>query len=114
MKMCPKFRDGQDRSSRHGANSEGTGGENMKKQKEKKKDVVLLIEDEQDIADLIRLHLEKSMMSVVHVRDGRQAVSMMENIAPPRAVLLDMVVPTSMGSSCSRPFTPGLDGNRCP
>jgi DNA-binding response OmpR family regulator len=65
----------------------------MRTQKEKKKDVVLLIEDEQDTADLIRLHLEKSGMSVVHARDGRQAVNIMEDILPPRAVLLDLVVP---------------------
>lgn len=65
----------------------------MSKQKEKKKDLVLLIEDEQDTADLIRLHLEKSGMSVVHARDGRQAVNIMEDILPPRAVLLDLVVP---------------------
>lgn len=65
----------------------------MKKQKRKKKDVVLLIEDEQDTADLMRLHLEKSGMSVVHVSDGHQAVNMIETIVPPRAVLLDLVVP---------------------
>jgi DNA-binding response OmpR family regulator len=67
----------------------------MKKQKkmEKKNGVVLLIEDEEDTADLIRLHIEKSGMSVVHVRDGRQAVSIMEDILPPRAVLLDLVLP---------------------
>lgn len=67
----------------------------MRKQKEqeKKNGVVLLIEDEQDTADLIRLHLEKSGMAVVHARDGRQAVNIMEDIAPPRAVLLDLVVP---------------------
>jgi DNA-binding response OmpR family regulator len=46
----------------------------MKKQKEKKKGVVLLIEDEPDTADLIRLHIEKSGLSVVHATDGRHAV----------------------------------------
>ena len=65
----------------------------MKKQNGGKKGVVLLIEDEQDTADLVKLHLKKSGMSVVHARDGRQAVSIMENIVPPRAVLLDLVVP---------------------
>ncbi len=65
----------------------------MKNQKGKKQGVVLLIEDEEDTADLIKLHLEKSGMSVVQVRDGRQAVIIMENIVPPRAILLDLVVP---------------------
>jgi DNA-binding response OmpR family regulator len=65
----------------------------MKKQKEKKKGVVLLIEDEPDTADLIRLHIEKSGLSVVHATDGRHAVDIMENIVPPRAILLDLVIP---------------------
>ncbi|MEO5864141.1 MAG: response regulator [Nitrospiraceae bacterium] len=59
----------------------------------KKNGVVLLIEDEQDTADIIRLHLEKSGLSIVHARDGRHAVSIMEDIVPPRAILLDLVVP---------------------
>ena len=58
-----------------------------------KKSVVLLIEDDEDTAALITLHLEQSGMSVVQARDGRQAVDIMENIAPPSAVLLDVVVP---------------------
>jgi len=65
----------------------------MKKQTERKNGVVLLIEDESDTADLIRLHLEKSGLTVVHARDGRQAVDIMETIMPPRAILLDLVVP---------------------
>ena len=65
----------------------------MKKQTERKNGVILLIEDESDTADLIRLHLEKSGLTVVHARDGRQAVDIMENIVPPRAILLDLVVP---------------------
>ena len=70
------------------------GGEHiMKKQKEQKQGVVLLIEDEEDTADLIKLHLEQTGMSVVQAKDGRQAVSMMEDIAPPRAILLDLVIP---------------------
>jgi DNA-binding response OmpR family regulator len=65
----------------------------MKKQKEEKKGVVLLIEDESDTADLIRLHIEQSGLSVVHARDGRHAVDIIESIVPPRAILLDLVVP---------------------
>ncbi|MEP6935249.1 MAG: response regulator [Nitrospirota bacterium] len=67
--------------------------EGKKHETSKKNGVVLLIEDEQDTADIIRLHLEKSGLSVVHARDGRQAVCIMENIVPPHAILLDMVVP---------------------
>lgn len=29
----------------------------------------------------------------MHARDGHQAVSIMEDIAPPRAILLDLVIP---------------------
>lgn len=80
-------------------NRDGTAADtnrtHMKKgaKRGKKKQVVFLIEDEQDTADLIRLHLEQSGMSVVHVKDGRQAIDMMETIAPPCVVLLDLVVP---------------------
>lgn len=65
---------------------------------EPKKDVVFLVEDEQDTADLVRLHLVKAGMSVLHVKDGRQAVDVIDNILPPRAVLLDLVVPYFNGS----------------
>ncbi len=65
---------------------------------EPKKDVVFLVEDEQDTADLVRLHLVKAGMSVLHVKDGRQAVDLIDNILPPRAVLLDLVVPYFNGS----------------
>lgn len=61
--------------------------------KEKKKEVVFLIEDEQDTADLIMLHLVNAGMSVLHVKDGRRALDLIDNILPPRAVLLDLVVP---------------------
>ncbi len=65
---------------------------------EAKRDVVLLVEDEQDTADLVRLHLVKAGLSVLHVKDGRQAVDVIDNILPPRAVLLDLVVPYVNGS----------------
>ena len=65
----------------------------MEKKNGTKKGVVLLIEDEEDTAALITLHLEKAGMSVVQARDGRQAVDIMENIIPPCAILLDLVIP---------------------
>ena len=66
--------------------------------RETKKDVVFLVEDEQDTADLVRLHLVNAGLSVLHVKDGRQAVDIIDNIVPPRAVLLDLVVPYFNGS----------------
>lgn len=65
----------------------------MIKPKKQNKSVVLLIEDEEDTAALMTLHLEQSGLSVVQARDGRQAVDIMEDIAPPSVVLLDVVVP---------------------
>ena len=61
--------------------------------KEKKTEVVFLVEDEQDTADLVRLQLVKAGMSVLHVKDGRQATDIIDKIMPPRAVLLDLAVP---------------------
>ena len=61
--------------------------------KEKKTEVVFLVEDEQDTADLVRLQLVNAGMSVLHVKDGRQATDIIDKIMPPRAVLLDLAVP---------------------
>lgn len=60
---------------------------------EKKTEVVFLVEDEQDTADLVRLQLVNAGMSVLHVKDGRQATDIIDRIMPPRAVLLDLMVP---------------------
>jgi DNA-binding response OmpR family regulator len=61
--------------------------------KEKKTEVVFLVADEQDTADLVRLQLVNAGMSVLHVKDGRQATDIIDKIMPPRAVLLDLAVP---------------------
>ena len=54
---------------------------------------VLVIDDEADTADLIASRLYEAGFSVVHASDGYQAVALIENMAPSRAVLLDLIIP---------------------
>ena len=57
------------------------------------KHTVLVVEDEQDTADLLKCVLEREGFSVLHAGDGRQASTLIDTIRPPSLVLLDMVIP---------------------
>ncbi len=57
------------------------------------KNTILVVEDEQDTADLLKSILERDGYAVVHVKDGRQAIALTETIRCPSLILLDMVVP---------------------
>jgi|APDOM4702015159_1054818.scaffolds.fasta_scaffold181588_2 CheY-like chemotaxis protein len=57
------------------------------------KHTVLVVEDEQDTADLLKCVLEREGFSVLHAGDGRQASTLVDTIRPPSLVLLDMVIP---------------------
>ena len=54
---------------------------------------ILVVEDEDDSADLLRRILERQGYSVVLAKDGRQVLDMIEIIRPPALILLDMVIP---------------------
>lgn len=58
---------------------------------------VLVIEDEADTADLIASRLSEAGFSVIHASNGCEAVAIIERIAPPRAVLLDLIIPYVSG-----------------
>jgi len=58
---------------------------------------VLVVEDEQDTADLLKSILEREGFSVLHAGDGRQASTLIDTIRPPSLVLLDMVIPYVSG-----------------
>ncbi|HMS83959.1 MAG TPA: response regulator [Nitrospira sp.] len=62
-----------------------------------KQTVVVVVEDEPDTADLLIRTLEREGLSIVHAKDGRQATTLIETIAPPSLVLLDMVIPYVSG-----------------
>ncbi|MEQ1845619.1 MAG: response regulator [Nitrospira sp.] len=58
---------------------------------------VLVVEDEQDTAELLKRLLEREGFSVLHAGDGRQARTLIDTIRPPSLVLLDMVLPYVSG-----------------
>ncbi len=58
---------------------------------------VLVVEDEQDTAELLKHLLEREGFSVLHAGDGRQARTLIDTIRPPSLVLLDMVLPYVSG-----------------
>ena len=58
---------------------------------------VLVVEDEQDTADLLKTILEREGFSVIHAKDGRQAANLIETMRAPSLVLLDMVIPYVSG-----------------
>ncbi|MGB4066400.1 MAG: response regulator [Nitrospira sp.] len=61
------------------------------------KTTVLVVEDEQDTAELLKRLLEREGFSVLHAGDGRQARTLIDTIRPPSLVLLDMVIPYVSG-----------------
>ena len=58
---------------------------------------VLVVEDEQDTADLLKRVLEREGFSVLQAKDGRQASALIGTVRPPSLVLLDLVVPYVSG-----------------
>ncbi len=53
---------------------------------------IVLIEDEDDIADLVRLYVEREGYRMVHARDGAGGLAAVRDRAP-RVVLLDLGLP---------------------
>ena len=63
---------------------------------------VLLIEDEAEIADLVRLYLEREGFRLVHAPSGEEGLDRMRD-RPPRVVLLDLGLPGIGGAEvCKR------------
>ncbi len=54
---------------------------------------ILMVEDEEDIAFLIRFMLERHGFVVDHAADGRQAIERIESRPPPDLVLMDIMLP---------------------
>ena len=59
---------------------------------------VLVVEDEQDTADLLKRILEREGFSVLQAKDGRQASTLIGTVRPPSLILLDLVLPYVSGS----------------
>jgi len=54
---------------------------------------ILMVEDEEDIAFLIRFLLERHGFAVEHAADGRQALDCLATNAPPDLALMDIMQP---------------------
>ncbi|WP_421683111.1 response regulator [Stutzerimonas urumqiensis] len=54
---------------------------------------ILMVEDEEDIAFLIRFMLERQGFAVEHAADGRQALDYITTGAVPNLVLMDIMLP---------------------
>ena len=54
---------------------------------------ILMVEDEEDIAFLIRFMLERQGFGVEHAADGRQALDYITTGAVPNLVLMDLMLP---------------------
>ncbi|MBZ5754539.1 response regulator [Pseudomonas sp. S5(2021)] len=54
---------------------------------------ILMVEDEEDIAFLIRFLLERHGFAVDHAADGRQALDCLATNAPPDLALMDIMLP---------------------
>jgi len=61
------------------------------------KPVVLLVEDEADIAHILTFVLEHEGCTVVHADDGLKAVEMIRTMPPPKLILLDIMLPRMDG-----------------
>ncbi len=61
------------------------------------KPTLLMAEDEEDTASLLRFLLERSGYQVVHAPDGKQAQQLIDTMPAPSLVLLDIMLPHISG-----------------
>ncbi len=54
---------------------------------------VLIVEDDEEIAYVLRFMLEREHFRVVHAADGREALAQIYRMDPPALVLLDLMLP---------------------
>ncbi len=54
---------------------------------------ILVVEDEPDTADLVKLILQEKGYQVVHAADGQDALDKIASMPPPSLVLLDIQLP---------------------
>ena len=65
------------------------------------KDLILVIEDEPDVLDLLRLHLRKEGFSIVEASDGVSGLKLAREKLP-SAVVLDLMIPEMRGEDVCR------------
>jgi DNA-binding response OmpR family regulator len=62
---------------------------------------ILVVDDERNIIDLVRLYLEQAGYAVVHARDGSEALRQHERVDPD-LVVLDLMLPVMDGMEVTR------------
>jgi DNA-binding response OmpR family regulator len=75
---------------------------------------IVLVEDEEDTAHLVRFLLERSGYRVVHVDDGYRAFQMIDELAPPNLLLLDIMLPRMSGLQLLRHIRTKSDWQQVP
>jgi DNA-binding response OmpR family regulator len=61
------------------------------------KPTLLMAEDEEDTASLLRFLLERTGYLVVHAPDGQKAQQLIDTIDPPSLILMDIMLPHLSG-----------------
>jgi len=61
------------------------------------KPMVLMVEDEEDTASLLKFLLERASYRVVHAKDGRSAQELVDTMEQPDIILLDVMLPFLSG-----------------
>lgn len=61
------------------------------------KPMVLMVEDEEDTASLLKFLLERASYRVVHAKDGRNAQELVDTMEQPDIILLDVMLPFLSG-----------------
>jgi two-component system phosphate regulon response regulator PhoB len=74
---------------------------------------ILIVEDEAEIAELIRMHVEREGFSARTVRSGRQAVAAVEQ-RPPDLIVLDLMLPDLGGLEVCRQVRYRAETRRLP
>jgi len=70
-------------------------------QSQASQDVVLLIEDEADVLELVRYHLNKAGFRVLEAQDGRAGLALARAQAP-HVIILDLMLPEMPGEQVCR------------
>ena len=69
----------------------------MTEQEAAGKPAILIVEDEGEMAALLSFLLKREGYEVVHAADGRLAKTMIDEMPPPKLVLLDVMLPYMSG-----------------
>jgi two-component system phosphate regulon response regulator PhoB len=76
-------------------------------------ETILLIEDEDDVADLVRYHLKKAKFRVIQAMDGAEGLEMVRQERPD-AIVLDVMLPKMNGFEVAKKLKSDLTTESIP